>query len=58
MFMQYKFQIIKLDRVVCQGQEMSHVFKITTIFFQTKVVVIMKIKKRVLVKFHMIFKNW
>lgn len=40
MFMQYKFQTIKLDRVVCQGQEMSHVFKITTIFFQRKVLLL------------------
>lgn len=53
MFMQYKFQFIKLDRVVCQGQEMSHVF-----IFPEESVVIMKIKKGVLVKFHMIFKNW
>lgn len=46
MFMQYKFQIIKLDRVVCQGQEMSHVF-----IFPEESVVIMKIKKGFLLSF-------
>lgn len=57
MFMQYKFQIIKLDRVVCQGQEMSR-FQDHDHIFPDESCCYYENKKRVLVKFHMIFKNW